>query len=104
MPLTTKRALVLARGLGTRMRRDDPGVELTPEQQRAADAGMKALMPIGGRPFLDYLLSALADAGLVRVGLIVAPSHAEVAAHYGATPPARVRLDFVVQPEPLGTA
>ena len=32
-------------------------------------------MPIGGRPFLDYLLSAIADAGIRRVGLVVAPAH-----------------------------
>jgi len=101
---TTSRALVLARGLGTRMQRADPGASLTPEQQRAADAGCKTLMPIGGRPFLDYVLSALADAGVTRAGLVVAPDHAAVAAHYAATPPARVDLSFVVQPDALGTA
>jgi dTDP-glucose pyrophosphorylase len=98
------RALVLARGLGTRMQRADPGATLTVAQRRAADAGFKALMPIAGRPFLDYVLSALADAGVTRVGLVVAPDHAAVADHYAAAPPARVGLSFVVQPEPLGTA
>jgi molybdopterin-guanine dinucleotide biosynthesis protein A len=56
----TDRALVLARGLGSRMRNDEPGVHLTADQQRAADAGLKALMPIEGRPFLDYVLGSLA--------------------------------------------
>jgi glucose-1-phosphate thymidylyltransferase len=98
------KALVLARGLGTRMRRADAGATLSEAQQHAADAGLKALMPIAGRPFLDYVLSGLADAGLTRVGLVVAPDHAAVADHYAAAPPARVRLSFVVQPEPLGTA
>ena len=41
----TDRALVLARGLGRRMRKDDPGVQLTADQQRAAEAGLKTLMP-----------------------------------------------------------
>ena len=98
------KALVLARGLGTRMRREDPGTTLTPAQQRAADAGFKALMPVGGRPFLDYVLSGLADAGVTRVGLVVAPDHAAIADHYGAAPPSRVELSFVVQAEPRGTA
>jgi dTDP-glucose pyrophosphorylase len=101
---TTARALVLARGLGTRMQRADAGAALTDAQRRAADAGLKPLMPIAGRPFLDYVLSSLADAGLKRVGLVVAPRHDAIAAHYAACPPSRVRLDFVVQPEPLGTA
>ena len=48
---------------------------LTPDQQRAADAGRKAMMPINGRPFLDYVLSALADAGIRHVALVVAPDH-----------------------------
>jgi len=98
------KALVLARGLGTRMQRDDAGAALTGAQRRAADAGLKALMPIAGRPFLDYVLSSLADAGLRHVGVAVAPDHDAIAAHYRTHPPARVRLDFVVQPEPRGTA
>ena len=60
----TDRALVLARGLGSRMRAEDPGVQLTPEQEKAASAGLKALIPIAGRPFLDYVLASLADAGI----------------------------------------
>jgi glucose-1-phosphate thymidylyltransferase len=98
------KALVLARGLGTRMQRADTSAALTPAQQRAADTGIKALMPIHGRPFLDYALSALADAGVTDVGLVVAPDHDALAAHYAEHPPARVSLAFVVQPEARGTA
>jgi dTDP-glucose pyrophosphorylase len=100
----TARALVLARGLGTRMQRPDGDAALTDAQRRAADAGLKPLMPIAGRPFLDYVLTSLADAGLRRVGLVVAPDHDAIAAYYASHPPARVALDFIVQPEPLGTA
>ena len=102
--LTTGRAVVLARGLGTRLRADDPDAPLTDQQRRAADAGMKALLPIGGRAFLDYVLSALADAGLRQVALVVAPDHAPLHGYYAAHPPSRVALDYVVQPEALGTA
>lgn len=101
----TSRALVLARGLGTRMREHDPSVMLTPEQQRAADAGLKAMIPVNGRPFLDFLLSALADAGIRDVALVVAPDHDEVRRYYReAASPSRVAIGFVVQEQPLGTA
>ena len=101
----TSRALVLARGLGTRMRAHEPGVTLTPEQQRAADAGLKAMIPVNGRPFLDFLLSALADSGVRDVALVVAPDHDEVRRYYRETaPPSRIAVSFVVQDQPLGTA
>jgi len=103
--MSTSRAVVLARGLGTRMRADDPSVALTPEQQRAADAGLKPMIPLNGRPFLDYLLSVLADAGMHDVALVVAPRHDEIRRYYTSTsPPRRLSVSFVVQEEPLGTA
>src|SRR5262245_34426415 len=103
--MTTERAIVLARGLGTRMRALDSSAQLTPEQQRAADSGIKAMMPVNGRPFLDFILGSLADAGIRIVALVVAPDHAALRRYYEMdAPPSRVRLDFVVQPEPLGTA
>jgi glucose-1-phosphate thymidylyltransferase len=103
--MTTGRAIVLARGLGTRMRAPDPSVQLTPEQQRAANSGVKAMMPLNGRPFLDFILSSLADAGVLRVALVVAPDHAALRRYYEFdAPPSRIRIDFVVQPEALGTA
>ena len=103
--MSTSRAVVLARGLGTRMRQADPGVQLSEAQQRAADAGLKAMMHVNGRPFLDYVLSTLADAGITDVALVVAPDHEAVRQYYATlAPPARIRLDYVVQQEPRGTA
>jgi len=102
---TATRAVVLARGLGTRMRSADAGAELTEEQRRAADAGMKAMMPIAGRRFLDFVLSAIADAGIQHVALVVPPNHAALRDYYAAdAPPSRVTVAFVVQAEPRGTA
>ena len=99
------RALVLARGLGTRMRKGDGSAALTPEQARAADAGLKAMMPLNGRPFLDYVLATIADAGIEHVGLIVAPEHAAISDYYEFDRrPARVRLEYIVQPDAIGTA
>ncbi len=66
------KAVILARGLGTRMRHEDPETTLAPEQAAIADAGLKAMIPVG-RPFLDYVLSGLADAGFSDVCIVVAP-------------------------------
>lgn len=98
------KAVVLARGLGTRMRAADPDARLTERQRAAADAGLKAMIPVNGRPFLDYVLSALADAGLAQVALIVSPQHDDLRRHYDESPPARIDLSFVVQAEARGTA
>ncbi len=98
------KAVILARGLGKRMRRADAETALAPGQSRVADAGLKAMIPIG-RPFLDYVLSALADAGFGHVCLVIGPEHDLIRTHYTRTsPPRRVRVEFAVQPEPLGTA
>jgi len=73
-------------------------------QAAAADTGVKAMIPIG-RPFLDYVLSALADAGIRHVCLVVGPEHEAIRRHYAdETPTSRVSLTYAIQPEPLGTA
>jgi len=103
--MIASRAAILARGLGTRMRAENPRAALPPDQARAADEGFKALMPFGGRPFLDYILSVVADAGVQQVALVVPPAHEPLRAHYeGAGRPSRLVVDFVVQAEPDGTA
>ncbi len=100
----TGKAVILARGLGTRMRKTDPGARLDPAQQEAADRGIKAMIPVG-RPFLDYVLSGLADAGLREVCLVIGPEHDAIREHYaGASRPDRVALSFAIQEQPLGTA
>jgi len=98
------RAVVLARGLGSRMRQHDASATLTREQHGAADAGFKALMPINGHPFLAYVLDAIADAGVREVALVVAPDYEVVRRHFDEFPPRRIVLSYVIQAEPLGTA
>jgi len=100
----TSRAVVLARGLGTRMREPDPAVTLTAEQHRAANAGLKPMVPVHGRPFLEYVLGAVADAGIRQVALIVAPDHLVIRRHFEEHAPSRLAISFVVQAEALGTA
>ncbi|MCC6929021.1 MAG: nucleotidyltransferase family protein [Gemmatimonadaceae bacterium] len=102
-PLATTRAVILARGLGTRMRQADPGATLDAQQAAVADAGVKGMIPIA-RPFLDYVISALADAGITDVCLIIGPEHQAVRDYYGALAMSRVRVHFAIQHEPRGTA
>ena len=96
----TERAVVLARGLGTRMRKEAPGTQLDAAQAAAADKGLKAFIPIG-RPFLDYILSGLADAGLTRLCVVIGPEHDVVRHYYGSEVTlTRISVDFAVQEEP----
>ena len=98
------KAVILARGLGTRMRQEAPGTALSSGQERVAASGVKALMPVG-RPFLDYVLTALADAGYRRVCLVIGPEHQALRNYYGETLACtRLELGFAIQEEPRGTA
>ncbi len=94
----------MARGLGTRMRKPDAAAPLNSEQDAAAGTGVKAMIPIG-RPFLDYVLGGLADAGFSDVCLVIGPEHGVIRDYYTVqSPPRRLRVGFAVQPQPLGTA
>jgi glucose-1-phosphate thymidylyltransferase len=97
------KAVILARGLGTRMRRDDEGAEMSAEQAATADTGVKAMIPID-RPFLDYVLHDLAEAGCTKVCLVIGPEHQQVRDYYGSVPCERLEVDFAIQEKPLGTA
>lgn len=102
--MTATTAVVLAAGLGTRMRRADAGAALTAEQAAAADQGHKAMIPVG-RPFLDYILAGLADAGIERVCLVVGPDHEAIRRRYQSELTlTRFELALAVQPVPRGTA
>lgn len=99
------RAIVLARGLGTRMRREAAGVAIDPAQAAAAGRGLKMMIPDArGRPFLAHLLSSLADGGVTDVCLVVAPDHDVILDYFVAHPASRLTISYVVQQTPLGTA
>ena len=54
---------------------------------------------------LDYVISALADAGISEVVLVAAPGHDEMRDHYSNPANSfRTRVRFSVQEEPRGTA
>lgn len=86
------------------MRRADESAALDPAQAAVAETGVKAMIPIG-RPFLDYVLSALRESGYERVCLVIGPEHSAVREHYTrVAPAAHLELAFAVQEKPLGTA
>jgi dTDP-glucose pyrophosphorylase len=86
------------------MRQADAGSRLDSHQAAAANQGIKAMIPVG-RPFLDYVLSGLADAGYDQIGIVIGPEHEVIRNRYTReTPPQRVRVSFVIQPEARGTA
>jgi glucose-1-phosphate thymidylyltransferase len=63
------------------------------------------MMPLAfGRPFLDWVLSALADAGIRNVCLVIAPDYDDVRKYYSALTLTRLRINFAIQQQPRGTA
>jgi N-acetyl-alpha-D-muramate 1-phosphate uridylyltransferase len=75
-------AMVLAAGLGSRLR---PLTDLTP----------KPLVPVGGRPMLDYVLDLLVECGVKRLAINV-HHHADQMEAYLA---ARSDLDILISDE-----
>jgi dTDP-glucose pyrophosphorylase len=109
--LIDMKAVLLARGLGSRMKEPADATGLTPMQAAAAAAGAKGMMPIGNpstaaaRPFLDFVLSALADAGCRDVCFVVAPDHSAIREYYaGPGRPHRLRISYTMQEIANGTA
>src|SRR5262249_44859435 len=93
-PLATReaRALLLAGGLGTRLR---PLTDTVP----------KCLIPIGGRPLLDYWLDLFSEAGLrdIRINNHHLP---ELVRDYiaGVNAAGRFRMSEAYEPQLLGSA
>jgi len=94
-------AVILARGLGTRMRAAGPALDAA--TAAVADTGVKALIPFG-RPFLDYVLHDLAEAGIRRAVVVIGPEHSAMRAYCGALTTSRLEVALALQEQPRGTA
>lgn len=84
------RAYVLSGGLGTRLR------------ARLGDRP-KALVPFGGRPFLEAQIEWLESLGVRDVVLCLGVGAEPVREHLERRPASAARVRAVVEPEPLGT-
>lgn len=82
-------AIVLAGGLGTRLR------EIVPDLP-------KPMAPVAGRPFLEILLAMLARKGFTRVVLSLGFMSEKIIKHFGESY-AGIDLVYEVESQPLGT-
>jgi dTDP-glucose pyrophosphorylase len=85
------RAVVMAGGFGTRLG------ELTRETP-------KPMLPVGDRPLLERIIEQLRDAGIEQVNLTTHYRADEIVRHFGDGGNLGVRIEYVSEEEPLGTA
>lgn len=82
-------AIILAGGLGTRLRETVPDLP-------------KPMAPINGRPFLEHQLDYWIGQGVKRFVLSVGYRHKVIVDHFGATYRG-IPLDYAIESSPLGT-
>jgi D-glycero-alpha-D-manno-heptose 1-phosphate guanylyltransferase len=82
-------AIVLAGGLGTRLRSVVPDLP-------------KPMAPVAGRPFMSWVLDRLVDAGVARAVLAVGYRHQDIR-HYFGDDYRGMALHYSVEHTPLGT-
>lgn len=97
-----EKAIILAGGLGKRMRSEADDVSLTTEQKSAADTGSKAIIPLAnGRSLLELSLSNLDAAGFSKFVIVVGTESRAIREHCAQL---AFDIDLAVQEKPLGTA
>ena len=82
-------ALILAGGLGTRLRSEVPDLP-------------KPLAPIHGRPFLEYQLDYWIEQGVNAFVLSIGYLHEKIIKHFGYSY-RNAKLEYVIEETPLGT-
>jgi len=88
--MPVKQAVILAGGRGTRL-------------GRITETVPKPMLPIGGRPFLDYQLWFLRNSGVTGVVLCVGYLSESLEGRYGVAPPFGLRIAISHEPQPAGT-
>ena len=91
MDISELPVLILAGGLGTRLR-------------SAFDSGPKSMAPVGGRPFLEYLLLQVRDAGFRNILLCVGYGREQIESWAGDGARWGLGIRYSSEPEPRGTA
>ena len=87
--MAAMQAIVLAGGLGTRLR-------------SVVDGAPKPMAPVKGRPFLTFVLDPLVHAGFTAAVLAAGYRHEAIRSYFGASYRG-LALSYSVEREPLGT-
>jgi NDP-sugar pyrophosphorylase family protein len=103
-----KRAVILAGGISSRMKKSPVDPHLDAKLVRQADEGTKGMIGVGdgGRPFLDYSLNNMKHAGIQDVVIVIAEHDDELRRYYG--PKDRdndfhgIRISYAIQRIPPG--
>ena len=90
MAENSMQAVILAGGLGTRMR---PITETIP----------KPMIALAGKPFLQHQLELLRDAGIARALLLVAYLGEQIREYFGDGAKFGCHVSYSFEPSPLGT-
>ena len=85
------KAVVLAAGEGRRL---EPLTNRRP----------KPMLPIAGKPLLEYVLESIVDAGIDEVVFVVGYARDRIQTHFGDGDDWGVDVEYVVQEKQLGTA
>lgn len=85
------KAVILAAGLGTRMR---PLTFTKP----------KFLLPVAGKPALDHALLLLKNANINEVGMVVGYGKEQIMERYGDGSKLGMKIEYITQQELIGTA
>jgi glucose-1-phosphate thymidylyltransferase len=100
------KAVILARGLGTRMQKQAEDVILDKKNKELSDGGLKGMILFSDRPFLDYVISKLLRAGFNDICLIIGPEHKIIKKYYSKISKinkGKFKVSFAIQEKPLGT-
>ena len=84
-------ALIMAGGVGTRLR------PLTDEIP-------KPMLPVGDRPLMEIMIQRLRDAGINRLNIATHHQPEKISQHFGDGQGFGVKLTYVTEERPLGTA
>jgi len=90
-PELPMRAVVMAGGLGTRLR---PLTEDTP----------KPLLPVGDKPVIEHIVSQLRDSGVRKVSITAHYQADKIREHFGDGDDFGVEVSYTHEEEPMGTA
>jgi glucose-1-phosphate thymidylyltransferase len=98
----TEKAVILARGLGTRMRAEIEAAKLNAKQAAIASKGFKTLIPIvGDKSLLDFILESLSSAGIRKICLVVGEEQQAIRDYCKNLD---YDISFAIQEKPIGTA